>query len=124
MESVKFDYYINKDTRGEIESLLAEKEGNVIMEAYVAPFTHPADFSRLPDLIAEAQNENVCTLVASSFMYDRYLLGGTLKDQEPDIYVKYQQYLDIFEYPYTEILPTYKSIAFSNPTLKVIDLCE
>ena len=124
IESVKFDYYINKDTRGEIESLLAEKEGNVIMEAYVAPFTHPADFSRLPDLIAEAQNENVCTLVASSFMYDRYLLGGTLKDQEPDIYVKYQQYLDIFEYPYTEILPTYKSIAFSNPTLKVIDLCE
>ena len=124
VESVKFDYYINKDTRGEIESVLAEKVGNALMEAYVEPFIHPADFSRLPDLAAEVQNADVCTLVASSFMYDRYLFGGTLKDQEPDIYVKYQQYLDLFEYPYTEIRPTYKSIAFSNPTLRVIDLCE
>mgnify|MGYP001791595064 CR=1 FL=1 len=124
MESVKFDYYINRDTRGKIEGMLAEKERDVLMEAYVEPFTHPADFSRLPDLITEEQNENVCTLVASSFMYDRYLFGGTLKNQEPDIYVKYQQYLELFEYPYTEIRPLYKSIAFSNPTLRVIDLCE
>jgi hypothetical protein len=35
-----------------------------------------------------------------------------------------EKYLSLFEYPYVEIQPVYESFAYSNPTLRVINLCQ
>lgn len=54
--------------------------------------------------------------VASSFHYDRYQLGTKLQNQRD------AGYEFLFRYPYAEIRPDYKSFAFSNPVLRIVDL--
>ena len=62
-------------------------------------------------------------LVASSFQYDRYLYGATLHDQRPVVYKFAGAYRKLFSsYPYLEFAPAYRSFAFSNPTVRVIDI--
>jgi len=61
-------------------------------------------------------------LVASSFMYETLSLvcnPGPCSEQ-PRLY--YEGYRRLFRYPYVEIRPIYRSFAFSNPVIRVVDL--
>ncbi|MBF2080579.1 MAG: phospholipid carrier-dependent glycosyltransferase [Synechococcales cyanobacterium T60_A2020_003] len=119
IDSVKLSYYLNRDTRDQVNEIMLSKAEPIVYEAYVKPFVYPPEYPRL----TEFNPQEVCTMIASSFMYERYLLAGTLSNQAPDVYEKNQQYLKLFQYPYTEISPKHRSFAFSNPTLRVIDTC-
>jgi 4-amino-4-deoxy-L-arabinose transferase-like glycosyltransferase len=61
-------------------------------------------------------------VLVSSFRYERYLEGAGMKQQRPAIYDLGAFYEDLFRQPYEELAPLNPSYAFSNPTLRLVDI--
>ena len=63
--------------------------------------------------------------ISSSFGYDPYTQSKTMPDQSRKVRRASQRFDSIFEeYPYHEIEPDYMSFAFSNPTIRIIDISK
>jgi len=119
-ESIQLVYHLNKDTRALAEKWINKTSQKAKYEKY-ASTQH--DVISLTDLnIREEQNNNVTYLVASSFMYDRFVFGGKLENQDKEVYERQKKYEMLFSYPFIEIRPAYKTFAFSNPTIRIIDI--
>jgi 4-amino-4-deoxy-L-arabinose transferase-like glycosyltransferase len=116
-----------QDTRARAFNWLKERQGDG--EVYFGKYTllKNTDSGRIYQL----DDETIETLraqgyryaIASSFGYDLYFIGAELADQPGRI----SRYKDVFEnvfskYEYHEIRPNYQSFAFSNPTIRIIDL--
>jgi hypothetical protein len=92
--------------------------------------TVPESFTPLPNRVRSLTSLDVererargtALLVANSFMYERYF--AAIKHSEPNRSVRRRvnRYEQLFRYPYVEIHPRYKSFAFSNPTIRIIDI--
>lgn len=121
VSSIKFDYFLNRDSRSQLPAIVANKQYPVVYEAYTT--VGKPLVKSLAGFDTGLNGENACTLVLSSFMYDRYLFGSSLKDQDPLVDAFAKSYLDFFAHPYTEVRPAYQSYAFSNPTLRIVDIC-
>ncbi|GJL78917.1 MAG: hypothetical protein NPINA01_19060 [Nitrospinaceae bacterium] len=72
--------------------------------------------------ISEAKKAGVSYLIASSFNYERFLIGSNWSGQNPMVYETQKKYMQLFSYPYVEISPLHKSFAFSNPVIRIIDI--
>lgn len=72
--------------------------------------------------ILEAKKSGVAYLIASSFNYERFFIGAQWSLQQPKVYEMHKKYVRLFSYPYIEIKPAYKSFAFSNPVIRIIDI--
>ncbi len=118
--AVRLDYYLNRDTRAQAERYIAEQRRRAIFEWYGGARAQVISVAEV-DIDAARQN-GVAFLVASSFQYDRYLYGATLKDQPSQVHRLAAVYRELFTYPYVEFAPAYRSFAFSNPTVRVIDI--
>ncbi|MCA9017026.1 MAG: hypothetical protein KDA77_16970, partial [Planctomycetaceae bacterium] len=70
----------------------------------------------------EIRNQGYDFVVASDFRYERYYRGAQTAGQDEYIYQRHQQYEEWFKFPFVEITPAYRSFAFSNPTVRIIDL--
>jgi len=112
LDSIKLVYFLNRDTRAQTREMLMQISEPILAEGYTGAPNPGRSFASLDPL---SEDQNICTLVASSFKYDRYLFAGKLRSQNPDIYEKEQIYLNLFEYPFVEISPAFKSFAYSNP---------
>ncbi len=120
VKTLKLDYYLGKDTRETAEKYFKRSSYSPEYETYAAVNW---DMRRVVDKsVEEHRKSNVTHLVASSFQYERYLIGGKLKNQNPEVYVRCKAYTELFKYPYVEIKPDYESFAFSNPTIRVVDI--
>ena len=119
-ESLQLVYELNHDTREIAERVIKDRRANAKFESYSGPSW---DVWSLTDLnIPQERSRGITHLVASSFRYERYIYGSKLKDQEPSVYEVHRKYEELFSYPFFEIKPTYKSFAFSNPTIRIIDI--
>jgi hypothetical protein len=119
-ESIRLVGDLDEDTREKAERLIAENHWQTKSETYAAL---RADVWSLSTLNIQAERDNGVThLVASSFMYDRFIHGKSLKNQGEAVYEAYQKYGELFSLPFTEITPPYKSFAFHNPTVRIIDI--
>jgi hypothetical protein len=58
----------------------------------------------------------------SSFNYERFFIGAEWWGQQPKVYKTHKKYMQLFSYPYREIIPAYKTFAFSNPVIRIIDI--
>ena len=134
-DSVHLVYYLNKDTRVQTKKILIEifqktesdSEIKVIMENYSCGLPIPANIDKLVNFagkldIAQEKRKGTTYIVVSSFAYDRFFFGSKLDHQNEDIYNYYRIYQELFKHPFIEIAPAYKTFAFSNPTLRIIDL--
>ena len=120
-ETLRLDYYLNKDTRGMVEELNKHESGKVLFGGHTGDWSGKVGFYNYEE-IGAMQREGVTKIVVSSFEYDRYLLGGTLNRQDSKVYRISRKYAELFQYPYGEIKPGYKSFAFSNPTIRIVDI--
>jgi hypothetical protein len=130
-ETIQLVYHLNKDTRYKADQWIKSHGGMAIFEQYAIE-ARKSNLAQQPgyqyvktlaDLdLEEVKNKKIPYLVASSFMYDRYFLGSKLKNQPKEIYRYHQEYELLFKYPITEIKPDYKSFAFSNPTIRILDI--
>jgi hypothetical protein len=118
-QTLNYVYYMNRDTRAELDKWLANKRETAITENYT---TDPVDVTYLASLQKKGVSRGTKYLVASSFAYDRYLYGGELKGQRDNIYHRNRFYKKLLRYSSREFRPTYRSYAFSNPTINVIEI--
>jgi hypothetical protein len=110
------------DTRTRAAAWLESRPGRAIFETYSG---EGISVRSVVEMDPEAwRARGVDYLVASSFMYDRYATGARLRDQRPEIYRIHALYVDLFTRPYVEFAPAYRSFAFSNPVIRIVDLRE
>lgn len=115
------DSNLTQDTRLKAQEWVASTKEKVWFERY----TLGGDYSKILITqvdIAEARKSGVAYLVASSFNYERFFIGAGMSGQDPKVYETHKKYEQLFSYPYTEIKPAYKTFAFSNPVLRIIDI--
>ena len=122
IDTLRLDYYLNwkNDTRQQVAEWLSRQNGKAFFEQYAAAQNDVrsiGDFS--PQQIRDFGYDFA---VASDFRYERYFRGAETEGQDEYIYQRYQQYEEWFSLPFVEIKPVYRSFAFSNPTVRIIDL--
>lgn len=110
------------DTRTRAAAWLQANPGKALIEQYASVRSTDGvrsvgaldteDFSRL----------GVEYILASSFMYDRFRVGSQLPGQDAAVYRAQARYDALFAHPFLEIAPAYRSLAFSNPTIRIVDV--
>lgn len=121
-DSVRLVVGLDDDTRTRAAAWLAANPGQALVGPYASVTSTDGiravgaldtdDFRRL-----DAEY-----VLASSFMYDRYRVGSRLPDQDPSVYETQARYEALFARPFIEIAPAYRGFAFSNPTIRIVDL--
>ena len=119
-ETLLLTHYLTRDTR---EAAVAEVERTGLSAV-------PERFTPLPNRVRslaaldveEERARGTALLVANSFMYERYRLAASYGAPNPWVHQRVERYEKLFRYPCVEIRPRYKSFAFSNPTIRIIDI--
>jgi len=114
---------LQHDTRVLSDRWLEEHAQKPIVELYASGRSY--DIVSLTTLDVEAARRAGTTHVAaSSFLYDRFARGSRLAGQKDYVYSTHEKYQELFSYPYVEFRPETPSFAFSNPTIRVVDIRE
>jgi hypothetical protein len=122
LASARLVWHLHNETRDQAVKLVAARGKSALFESYSCQYR---GIDRLARVGADVYREQGFRyLVASSFMYDRYMFGDKLKHQHPDVHKYHRRYKELFTYPYMEIRPAYKSFALSNPVIRIIDIGE
>jgi len=117
------DYNLTRDTRFRSQKWVESSGKKVLYGRYANTFKMNGDFRTILDLdIPAAKKNGIEYLCVSSFVYDRYFMGAKLADQNPRVYQLHQKYVRLFSLPTIEIRPQYKSFAFSNPVVRIVDI--
>lgn len=109
------------DTRVQVDEWLSTQGvSDVLFEAYTTP-SGDMDVMSLAELEPAALERSGSEYaIVSSFMFERYLQPGV--ELTDSVRLFRDRYLALFRRPYTEFKPAYRSYAFSNPLLRVVDL--
>jgi hypothetical protein len=119
--SLRLDYYMTRDTRMKAAAILKGK--SVFFDWYSS--ANPDTFQPVADTsLNELSDQHFDYLVVSSFVYQRYEYGAKLAGQDDYVYKRNNAYQEFFKYNYQEIQPDYKTFAFSNPTIRIIDISK
>jgi 4-amino-4-deoxy-L-arabinose transferase-like glycosyltransferase len=122
-DSILLNYHLTRDTRSKSQEWVESSGKKVLYGRYTNTFNLNGDFRTILDVdITGAKKSGVEYLLVSSFVYDRYLIGGKLEGQGPQVYELYEKYSRLFSQPYIEIKPEHKSFAFSNPVIRIVDI--
>jgi 4-amino-4-deoxy-L-arabinose transferase-like glycosyltransferase len=112
---------LSRDTRILADRFLKDKSSQLLTEAYGTSFGFRA--RSLAELDLCHLDPSIRYLVASSFEYGRYEFAANTDSkyatQAAQVWKRYQV---IFNIPYNELRPELHSYAFSNPTIRIIDL--
>jgi hypothetical protein len=119
-EALLLTHFLTRDTR---EAAVAEVErtGLSAVPERFTPLSHRVHSLAALD-VEEERARGTALLVANSFMYERYRLAVSYGAPNPWVHRRVERYEELFRYPYVEIRPRYKSFAFSNPTIRIIDI--
>jgi hypothetical protein len=119
-ESAQLLRYLEDDTRREVGAWLAARGEKAKLERYAGT---GLDTELLTMLDPDAERAaGTRYLVASSFNYDRFRFAAASRLQRRHAYDTSRRYERLFQYPYREFGPKHRSFAFSNPTIRVIDI--
>lgn len=121
--SVRLVRHLDADSRTHADAWLAAHQGRAKRELYAG---RPVDLVSVADVdVAAARAAGVTHLVASSFLYERIAQGAALAPGAGGLVHEYaEKYRRLFTRPYVEIPPTYMSFAFSDPTIRIVDIRE
>jgi len=119
--SVRLVRHLDADSRTRADAWLATHAGQARRELYAG---RPVDLVSVADVdVAAARAAGVTHLVASSFLYERIAQGAALAPGAGGLVREYaEKYRRLFTRPYVEIPPTYMSFAFSDPTIRIVDI--
>lgn len=119
-DSLNLVYFLKHDTRDEVVQWIALDHKRVRGELHSIPKSDVRTLSSL-DVNQEA-SKGIEYLIASNFMYDRVYLANRLKNCPESVREAYVVYENLFQLPFIEFKPEYRSFACSNPTIRVIDI--
>lgn len=122
-ESCSLDYYLTRDTRLKVEQWAESSGKKVLFGRYTNTQKLNGDFRTILDVdISALKKSGVEYLCVSSFVYERYFMGAKMSGQHPKVYQLHEKYVRLFSLPTIEIGPQYKSFAFSNPVVRIVDI--
>lgn len=119
-DSAMLVYHLDKDTREEAIDWLNKQQAPYKGDQYALNKRGLPCVSTL-DLIHE-KAEGTVFLASSSFFYERIALASQLKAKTETAAHCSQNFALLFQLPCKEIKPAYKSFAFSNPSIRIIDV--
>jgi hypothetical protein len=113
---------LEDDTRSRAAAWLEANPGKALVEPYAS--VRPSDGVRSAGALDadDVSRRAIEYVLASSFMYDRYRVGSRLPAQDAAVYRLQAGYDALFAHSFIEIAPAYRSLAFSNPTIRIVDL--
>ncbi|MGE5239602.1 MAG: phospholipid carrier-dependent glycosyltransferase, partial [Chloroflexota bacterium] len=112
---------LTRDTRAQAEEWVKLSGAEARFEVYSSASRQ--DIGKLWKLDLDRERASGVThVVSSSLMYERYEFGAGLAGQPPEIYAAAAKYRELFSLPYIEIKPECMTFAFSNPTIRIIDI--
>ena len=112
---------LGRDTRILAENLLKGKSSQLITEPYGTSFG--VRVKSLAELDLCHLDRRIRYLVASGFLYGRYEFAAKINSKyATKAELIWKRYQVIFHIPYKELRPKFRSYAFSNPTIRIIDL--
>lgn len=121
-DSLLLDYFLTRDTRETAQLVLREFNAK---PAYERHATLSFEDTSLAEFTAEEIcRKNATHAVCSSFQYERFFFAERLPGQRPEIAELRESYRKLFERPHTVIHPAYKSYGLSNPTIRIIPICD
>ncbi len=118
-QSAQLVRHLAPDTRAEAQKWLDRKRAPAKFERH-AGLAEDARFA--PDLIPRAGRPRFRYVVTSSFSYERFFLAERLPNAPAWARAMARRYRELFKLPYTEIRPAYRSFAFSNPVVRIVDV--
>lgn len=119
-DSALLVYYLTRDTRAEALIWMETHKGQYQGDQYALVTRGLPCVSTL--CLQKQKEAGVHYLLTSSFFYDRISFAAGLR-HKADIILSCKNNFDrLFDLPYTEIKPAYKSFAFSNPTIRIVDI--
>lgn len=124
-DSIMLVHHLINDTRAQVYEMLGSEatEGEVLYEYYASGEAKNDTWMFNYFDWTKAVLDGNKYAVTSSFSYDRFLLAKAYPDQPDWVIHSIKRYDELFEkLPYKEVRPAYKSFAFSNPTLRILDL--
>ena len=115
-------YNLNRDTREKARVWIEDnlKPGETVTWKPLSAPWHIGPMKGI-DLL-ELQEGRFDFVVVSSFHYDRYLNAAASSGQLETVYAQTKAFQELFQKPFVEIRPVYRSFAFSNPTIRIVDL--
>jgi len=117
----QLDSHLIDDTRLQAQQWIDSAQGETWGERYTLGKDWKTRYLTEVD-ISEAKKSGVAYLAVSSFSYERFFIGSQWSWQNKDVYETHKKYMRLFTYPYVEIKPAYKTFAFSNPVIRIIDI--
>jgi hypothetical protein len=124
-DTVRLVIELPRDTRLGLLRLAPEKNLVAFYEDQTLPFHQPDDDARTVENndFRQFLNAPQRYLVLSSFIYDKFAFAMQHRGQDvPLVRDSWASFTELFQYPYCEIRPAWRTYAYSNPTLRVFDL--
>lgn len=119
-DSINLVAHLLDDTRKELREFTEKHPGAVLGEKYT---NERGNIRYLWKLRKRKLSPDTKYLAASSFAYERFKTGRWYKNNRvKDIPEKWRFYEKLFEAPYIEFKPEYRTYAFSNPTIRIIEI--
>ena len=112
--------HLNDDTRAALGRAFWSLQEPALAEYYAVPESRLLTASIYAPSGMRASG--IRYVAVSSFTYDPYEAGGRLAGQDPEVYLRLQRYEELFACGYQAFRPSYRSFAFSNPEIRLIDL--
>lgn len=119
--SVRLVRHLDDDSRVRADAWLREHGGVALRELYAG---RPVDLVSVADVdVAAARAAGVTHVVATSFLYGRVAAGAARAPGGHELVHEYaEKYRRLFLLPYVEIPPVYMTFAFSDPTVRIVDI--
>jgi len=114
--SIRLDYHLTRDTRTRVEHFISQPD---VFLGHYTTAGHRRSSRRL--FTSGLDQIRPRLVVVSSFAYERFEYGATLENQPGQVRRGSRHFALLFRQPYQEIQPAYRSFAFSNPTLRIVD---
>jgi hypothetical protein len=121
VRSLRLVRHLDADSRVVADAWLRAHEARPVRELYAG---RPIDRISVADVdLAAARAAGVTHVVATSFLYERVARGAARGPARRDLVHEYaERYRRLFLLPYVEIPPAYMTFAFSDPTVRIVDI--
>lgn len=126
IDSTLLTLNLNRDTRATADLWIRDHLPSEASVAFCRSSSH-GDGREVDSYYPTVQgsiDSEIDFLVVSSFQYDRFFYVIERRGQDTKIYEQAWEFQRLFQLPYKEFRPHYRSFAFSNPVIRIVQLGE
>ncbi len=127
IDSLQIDFHLERETRDLCPRRFTSEAVETGRVCYLRFSGNPNGSIVRPDYyfhVDELLRSDASFIIACSFHYDRFFEAEKLSGQDPQVYTQAEEFHKLFAHGYKEMMPTYRTIGFTNPTIRIVSLDE